>query len=125
MGSRVGYGLSQQNWLPASIGKVNSKTRTPINATLIVSFIILLTALALPIDTLANTTTYLLLIVFSLVNAALLRIKLGKGEQDEEGDGPLTTEVDDFYQVNIAIPFFGFLICILFLLGQTLSILLS
>ena len=39
MGSRVCYGLSQQNWLPASIGKVNSKTRTPINATLIVSFI--------------------------------------------------------------------------------------
>jgi basic amino acid/polyamine antiporter, APA family len=84
MGSRVCYGLARQNRLPDYIGRVNSKTRTPINATLLVSLIILIAALILPIETLANTTTYLLLIVFSLVNLALVRIKLGKGAVEEE-----------------------------------------
>ncbi len=123
MGSRVCYGLAQQNWLPVYMGRVNSKTRTPVNATLIVSLIIMLAALTLPIETLANATTYLLLMVFSLVNLALIRIKLGKGEQEENEE--ISSAEADYFQVNIIVPVCGLMICILFLLGQTFSLLLG
>ena len=75
MGSRLLYGMSQQGWLPTILGSVWSKTQTPVAATIVTAGMVLALALWLPLVTLAKSTSFLVLIVFSLVNLSLLRIK--------------------------------------------------
>ena len=75
MASRVCYGMSRQHWLPSLFGKVSATTRTPLVATLAVSVAVFVMAVWLPIETLAKTTSYFLLLVFSLVNLSLWRLK--------------------------------------------------
>lgn len=75
MGSRVCYGLARQGWIPAALGRVHPRTRTPVVATLVVAGLVLAMALWLPVETLARTTSLLLLVVFSLINLALWKIQ--------------------------------------------------
>jgi amino acid transporter len=75
MASRVCYGMSRRQWLPEVFGRVNGLTRTPVVATVIVSLAVLIMALWLPVETLARATSYFLLLVFSLVNLSLWRLK--------------------------------------------------
>ncbi|NNG06063.1 MAG: amino acid permease [Inquilinus sp.] len=75
MASRVLYGLSAQGQLPALLGMVNPRTRTPLPATVLVIGAVLALALLLPIEPLARTTSLLVLTVFSLVNLSLWRLK--------------------------------------------------
>ncbi len=75
MGSRILYGMANNGWMPALLGRVNPATQTPIVATLVVVSLLLVFALLLPLLTLVELTSYLILIVFTLVNWALIRIK--------------------------------------------------
>ena len=75
MASRVLYGMSQQQWLPRILSRLNAKTQTPIYATFIVVAIIYALALWLPIMRLAELTSLFILIIFSLMHLALLFIK--------------------------------------------------
>jgi amino acid transporter len=75
MTSRVVYGMARRGWLPAWLGRVHPVTRTPMIATLLISTVILSMALGLPIETLAKATSYALLVIFTLVNGALWRLK--------------------------------------------------
>jgi amino acid transporter len=83
MSSRILYGMSHKGWLPAPLGIVHPLTRTPINSTLLTSVAILLFALVLSMVSLAEMTSYLVLIVFALVNLSLVRIK--RREPSPEG----------------------------------------
>lgn len=76
MASRVLYGLSAQGDLPGILSQVSPLTRTPLIATALVVAIILMLALAFPIEGLAVMTSRVTLTIFSLVNLALLRLKL-------------------------------------------------
>ena len=76
MSSRILYGMSRQGWLPALFGRVWSKTQTPVAATVAAAATVLVLALWLPLVTLAKSTSFLVLIVFTLMNLSLLRIKL-------------------------------------------------
>jgi len=75
MVSRIFYGMSTQGWLPIFLGTVSSKTNTPINATIFAGLIVFILAMALPLLTLAQSTSFLIFIIFTLVNIALIRIK--------------------------------------------------
>ena len=75
MASRVCYGMGRKRWLPAIFARVHSVTRTPVIATLSVALLVLIMALWLPLETLAKATSYFLLMVFSLINLSLWRIK--------------------------------------------------
>lgn len=75
MASRVLYGMARQKWLPEWVGAIHKTTRTPITATLCVTAVIALFALALPLVKLAELTSTLILTIFTLVNLALWRIK--------------------------------------------------
>ena len=75
MGSRILYGMSRQGWLPKVLGKVYGKTRTPLIATAVTTGLIWALALWLPLLTLAQATSFLVLGVFCLVNLSLWRIK--------------------------------------------------
>jgi APA family basic amino acid/polyamine antiporter len=75
MSTRILYGMSSQKWLPNLFSKVNKHTHTPLVATMLVVSLLLTAALLLPLVTLAKTTSFLLLIVFGLVNLALIFLK--------------------------------------------------
>ncbi|MEN4053247.1 amino acid permease [Sulfurimonas sp. NWX79] len=76
MVSRIFYGMSAKGWMPKFLGIVNPKTSTPVYATIITSLIILVLSLLLPLITLAQSTSFVIFIVFTLVNMALIKIKL-------------------------------------------------
>ncbi len=76
MATRVLYGMSTRGWLPLYLSKVNSRTHTPIAATVVVSLIILILALWVPLVGLAGATSALILLIFVIVSIALIRLKL-------------------------------------------------
>lgn len=75
MTSRILYGLSQQGLLHSSVGGVHPLTKTPLTATAIAVVLTLVCAVALPIEVLADNTTRVMLVIFALVNAALVVMK--------------------------------------------------
>ncbi len=75
MASRIFYGMSRRGWLPAILGQVGERTRTPVIATLLVTFFIMILALWFPLVKLAASTSYLILSIFLLVNLALLKVR--------------------------------------------------
>jgi amino acid transporter len=75
MGARVLYGLSKEGWLPAALGRVNERTQTPIGATLLVTALVLGLSVAFPLEQLAQVTSFVILLVFAVVNAALVLVK--------------------------------------------------
>ena len=75
MGSRILYAMARQGWLPAVLGRVHARTRTPLPATLAVSLLVLIFALWLPLLTLAKLTSFVVLSLFCLVNLSLLRVR--------------------------------------------------
>lgn len=74
MASRVLYGLARQGWLPGIFGRVGTRTQTPVVATLAVAAGVYLMAIAVPLESLARVTSFVTLLIFALVNVALLRI---------------------------------------------------
>lgn len=80
MATRVLYGMSRKQWLPAMVGRVNATTHTPLIATLIITALILLFALIFPLLSLAKITSFITLTIFMLINFSLLKIKFSKRE---------------------------------------------
>jgi amino acid transporter len=75
MGSRLVYGLARQGLVPARLGVIHSRRRTPHVAILILLAIVLVLVFSGDIGQLASATSVLLLSVFVLVNASLLILK--------------------------------------------------
>lgn len=73
--ARVLHGMSVRGWLPEAFGRVHPLRRTPLLATAVVTLAALLLALSLPLGALARATSAAILVVFALVNLALLRIR--------------------------------------------------
>jgi basic amino acid/polyamine antiporter, APA family len=78
MASRVIYGMARQGWIHAHLGRVHYRTQTPLVATALVTFAVIVLALSFPIGALAQTTSSIVLATGTLVNAALFRMKLRK-----------------------------------------------
>ena len=73
--SRVFYGLSSRGNHPALLTRLNPRTNTPLLATVLGVATILLLALAVPLSGPADLTSRFTLVIFAIVNVALLRIK--------------------------------------------------
>ena len=93
MASRVLYGLADRGHLPALLARVSQRTKTPVIATIAVALLIMFFATMLPIDTLAERTSQIVLVVFILVNIALIRLKLSGGEVGSHFRVPLFVPV--------------------------------
>lgn len=104
MGSRILYGLARQGWLHKELARVHKVRRTPVFATIFVTALMILSGLLLPIVALAELTSFLVLVVFCLVNLSLLKIK--RHHKNHGG----------FITVPKVIPLIGVLSC-LFMLG--------
>jgi len=108
MASRIFYGMAKKGWMWKGLAKVNAKTQTPVVATSLVIVIILALALWFPLESLAKATSYLILVVFTLVNAALVSIKRTQ------------PPVEGVLNISIGIPIAGFISSISLLLFQLL-----
>ena len=73
--SRVLYGLATQGNLPKALTYLNAKTGTPLLTTAIGIAAILALALAVPLAGLADLTARFTLVIFAIINIALIRIK--------------------------------------------------
>ena len=75
MASRVFYGLGEQGMLPGFLSRVHPVTRTPLIATALVTGIVLVLALWFGLEALAEATSAVTLVIFSLVNLSLVMVK--------------------------------------------------
>ena len=80
--SRLVYGMSRHNLLPAWLGAVHPTTATPHRAIVVCYLTALLLALSGSLEALAGTTSLLLLSVFATMNASLLRIHIRRDPHD-------------------------------------------
>jgi amino acid transporter len=71
MASRVLYGMANKGMAPAFLRRVNTRTSTPLNATVLAGFAILVLATSFTLTGLAQATSFIILAVFTLVNLAL------------------------------------------------------
>jgi APA family basic amino acid/polyamine antiporter len=80
MAARVLYGLGRRGLVPAALGRVHPVRQTPVQATLVASVVIGVLALTGAMGALAVAASAVTLLVFALVNAALIaiRIRLGR-----------------------------------------------
>ena len=76
MASRILYGMSRDGTMPAWFADVSPRTSTPIRATLVTGLVVLVFALALPLVTLAEITSFVIILVFALINASYFRLRL-------------------------------------------------
>jgi amino acid transporter len=74
MGSRVLYGLAGQNSAPKLFHQVHKRFQTPLLATIVISIGIVVLAILVPIVQLANTTSYVIISVFVLVNLSQAKL---------------------------------------------------
>ena len=95
MAARIFYGMSCNGWFPAYFNVIHPRTNTPLRATLIAGALVLGLALALPLVSLAKATSGMVLVVFTLINIALIWIK--RREAAPEG----------VTAVPVAVPVFG------------------
>ena len=105
MASRIMYGLSRQGVLPQAFGQISSTTQTPLLSTAASVAIVLFFSLLLPIAQLADLSARITLTMFSLINLALLRIKM-RDDPNPEGQ----------FRCPRWVPLAGLLCCVLFIL---------
>jgi amino acid transporter len=75
LSARVMYGMARQGTLPAALQEVSPVTRTPLLATAVTVALVLALALSLPLEGLAELAARFTLVLFALVDLALIRIK--------------------------------------------------
>jgi amino acid transporter len=76
MSARVLFGMAEEGMAPRLFGRVLPSQRTPMWATALVCVVILVLATSFPVTELAAITSTIILFVFTLVNLALVRIKV-------------------------------------------------
>jgi len=99
LATRVVYGMAKLGDLPAALGAVSRATATPLTATVLIVAMVLVLALSAPLEQLAEATSLATLMVFAMVNLALLKLR-----RDGAPPGRIT--------IPIAVPILGLLSCV-------------
>lgn len=90
MASRLVYGMARERIIPALFGRVHARRRTPVVAIAFTVVLALTLTATGDLGDLADTTVLLLLLVFAVVNVAVLVLRRRPGTDDEaervEGD---------------------------------------
>jgi amino acid transporter len=107
MATRVLYGLARQGDVPRVFGHVNRRTSTPLVATATIVLAVIVLALLIPFERLAEFTSLSTLVVFAFVNLALLKLRWDGGKRKR---GEIT--------VPIAAPILGLLSCLVMMFSS-------
>lgn len=110
MGSRILYGLANQGWISSSLASVHKKHKTPVKATLIVLVAMIIGTILLPLVSLAQLTSLLVLSIFTLVNASLIIIKWRDGNKHQ-----------GYISVPAIVPYIGVALCVGTIIYQLLN----
>lgn len=87
MASRVAYGLASRGAAPAWLGRVHPGRRTPVVATVLAAAVVIALAATLDLVALARVTAGVILVVFGLVNVALVRVRSAEIARGVEPEG--------------------------------------
>jgi APA family basic amino acid/polyamine antiporter len=104
--SRLIYGMSRQGLMPAFLGRVHAKTKTPHLAILILLLVLIPLVLTSTVGNLAAATVLLLLTVFCVVNAALVMLQRRKGEKKGK------------FEVPTFVPALGAVVCLVLIVAR-------
>ncbi|MGR6874804.1 APC family permease [Pseudomonas sp. HK3] len=105
MGSRVLYGMGKQGMAPAWLSTLHHSRKTPYIATLLLGLVVWILATNLNLTTLAKVTSFIIIMVFLLVNISLIKL--------------LRTPSDtDTSSVKVWVPYLGAAMCLVFLSVQ-------
>lgn len=107
MGARVLYGMGNRGLAPRWLATVHATRQTPYVATLIIGGVVWLLATNFHLATLAKITSFIILIVFLLVNLALIRLTSRETMTPDKG-----------MPVKKWVPYVATVMCILFLAAQ-------
>jgi amino acid transporter len=110
MAIRVVYGMASQGDLPRTLANVNQRTSTPLVATLGIVVLAVVLALIAPFEQLAEGTSLATLIVFALVNLALLKIRLTRSHVKRS-----------FVRVPLVVPILGLMTCLAMIASSFVS----
>lgn len=102
---RVLFGMAGQGNLPVSLSRVNPTSGAPVIATMVGVLAMLTLALLAPLTALAEWTSRFTLVIFSIVNLSLIKIKMS-----EPGTPP------EAFIVPIWVPVLGLIMSIMLLL---------
>ena len=83
MASRVLYGMAREGMIPAILGKLDAKRATPALAIVLITGAILALALFVPFLQLASLTSFIILLIFMMVNASLYLIGARPGAPEK------------------------------------------
>lgn len=108
MASRIMYGMANQKTAPAFLAKVHPVRKTPVLATTLTAAVILGFSLWLPVVTLAQITSTVVLVVFTVSNVALLILK----RRQPENEGGVS--------YPIFVPVVGALLCVGLIAAQAI-----
>jgi amino acid transporter len=111
LSSRVLYGLARQGTLPRVFQDVSPVTRTPLIATAVTMALVLALALLFPLEGLADLTARFTLVLFALVNLALIRIKAREPEPPRH-----------IYVAPRWVPWAGLISCVALLLADVAAV---
>ncbi|MGA5443429.1 APC family permease [Streptomyces griseoincarnatus] len=100
MSSRLAYGMARDGLLPGVLTKVLPGRRTPWAAIAVTTGLAMLLALTGSVATLASTLVLLLLVVFLMVNTAVLVLRRDPGESDH-------------FRTPVVLPVLGIASCVL------------
>jgi amino acid transporter len=109
MAARAIYGMARQGDLPGIAGRVHPRTATPLFATALIVASVIALALAIPFERLAESTSLATLVIFALVNLALLRLRYRRVQTH----GP-------HISIPIWVPAAGFTTCIVMIASALL-----
>lgn len=73
--SRVAFSMARDGWLPDRMAAIHPKSRTPHIAILATGAVFLITAVVLPVNALGSAASIMFLLVFAMVNLALIALR--------------------------------------------------
>ncbi len=106
--SRVAFSMSRDRWLPKRMSAIHPRRRTPQIAIVVTGVILLVSALALPIETVGSAASLMFLLTFAMVNLSLIALRRKYPELPRRYKVPL-------YPI---VPILGFLLNIFLALYQ-------
>ena len=84
-GTRVLFAMSRDGRLPSFISQIHRKRRIPHYALFLSSIIVITIALVFPIEDVAASADIVFLLIFLLVNASVIKIRIERGDELDYG----------------------------------------
>jgi amino acid transporter len=107
MASRLVYGMARERIVPAFLGRVHARRRTPVTAIAFTVVLALTLTATGDLGDLADTTVLLLLLVFAVVNVAVLVLRRRPVGEDEEAPHQADGDAERSFRAPTWAPVLG------------------